>query len=85
MRNIGDKLRLDYLKLKRKILNLTKSRLVQWISGVDITFVFLFFALYLFGYQWKWEVLLASLGLWLVIKEGFKLIKKSIIIKRGID
>jgi len=84
MNDIEELLRLDFLKLKRKLINLSKSSLIQWLSNVDITFIFLFFSLYLFGYNWSWEVLIASFGLWIVIKELFKQIKVVITTKRVI-
>ena len=75
---VGDKFRMSYLKLKRKIINFMKSGLMQWLFSLDITFVFLFFMLYLFGFEWNLKVLIASFGTWIVIKEMFKLIKRTL-------
>jgi len=46
--------------------------IVQKIISFDISFIFVFLALKLAGYGWTKENLLASLGLWFMIKEIFK-------------
>lgn len=60
-----------YLILKAKLLRLAKTPLIQLILGVDLTPFFLFLSLKLLGYEWSWETLIASLGLWIVITELF--------------
>ena len=58
-----------------KIKKFLGNPVMAWILDQDITFIFLFLALYLSGYQWNWKVLLASFGVWFVIKELLKHIR----------
>jgi hypothetical protein len=77
MSKITDWLRLTYLITTAKIGKVLDP-IVKFISVQDVTFIFLFFALKLFGYPWNWVTLLASLGAWFVIKDLFKHLKYSL-------
>ena len=70
-----DWIRLRLLMIKAKLIKIYNSAFVQWFFEQDITFIMVFFALYLFGYFWNWKVLLASFGLWYVAKEIFKYLR----------
>lgn len=60
-----------FLIVRAKLSHVWNSRAVQFVVSRDITFLFLFFALYLWGYEWNWQALLAAFGLWKIIKEVF--------------
>ena len=69
---LKEKLRREYLVLKRKIINLGSKKFFQWLFSLDITPIFLFLALRLAGYEWNWWVFFASIGLWVFLLEVFK-------------
>ena len=73
--DVFSEINLGFLRVKAKFRHLYKSRVFQYLLGADITFVFLFLGLYLWGYVWNWQVLLGCFGAWLVVKELFKYLR----------
>ena len=72
MPDIPDWVRMMLLILKAKLVKLFKSPVVQSMFTFDITFIFLFLALKLIGYQWSVINLIGCFGLWILTKELFK-------------
>jgi len=72
MNKILDWIRMRWLIVKRKILNIFETKPMQWLIAYDITFIFLFLALSLIGYAWNWKVLLGAFGSWILFKEVIK-------------
>jgi len=67
------------VKIKSKFIKWGKKKPIQLLLNADVTPIFLFLGLHLFGFPWDWKVLLASIGTWIVVKEVFKLIRSHIV------
>lgn len=63
------------LRIKAKLRKFKEGLIFQKITSADITPVFLFMAIHLFGYEWNWKTLLGCVGLWIVVKELYKFAK----------
>jgi hypothetical protein len=74
-----EEIKTEYLRrraiLIAKLKKVWDSWPVQKILGTDLTFIFIWLALYLFGFKWDWRLLLASIGLWFSVKEVFKQVR----------
>ncbi len=72
---IKEFLNMRLLILKARVKRLIDSKLIQYFLSFDITFIFVFLSLKLLNYNWNLETLLASFGLWIVVKEVFKYLR----------
>jgi len=75
MSKLSDWIRMRVLIAKAKLLKVLNSKIIQSIISFDITFVFLFLALKLIGYEWSLINLIGCFGLWILTKELFKYIR----------
>ena len=69
---------MQYLRIKSKFRKIGKWKITTFVIGSDLTFIFVFLALTLFGYQWTWKTLLGSLGIWIVFKDVMKHVRMTL-------
>lgn len=72
MGKISNFFRIRYLRIKAKLVRFSQSQIFVFLMTIDITFIFLWFSVLFLGLDWTWRTLLASFGLWYLLREIFK-------------